>query len=139
MGEKNFQTGDLFIRGYKGEFEPLKIGSTEEIGQTVEEVYAKQPIVKAVDSGEVTLSCNIDIKPLAAALKKAQRAWDLIMISSLCPNRRVAYLAKHAKRARVRKKNYNRGRKLANKSFKKLIGELKCLKCQQQTTKLLKQ
>ena len=123
MGEKEYATGGLFIKGYKGEFEPLKIGSTEEIEQTVEEVYAKQPIVKAIDSGEVTLSININNNAFIAGLKKVQRAWGLVVISCFCPNRRVVYLAKHAKKARVRKKNYNRGRKLANKSFKKLIGE----------------
>lgn len=115
MGENNYQTGGLFIRGDKGEFEPFSIGYTEENIGFVEDVNDKQPIVIAVDTSEASFSCTLDCAPFIDSLKRMQRALGLIMIRALCPNRRVAYLAIHAKKARDREKNYKRALELTNK------------------------
>lgn len=112
--------GTLYFNGPEG-LQPL--GEVQEIGFTEEaETYAEdqEPIVKAVDCGEVTLAVE-DLSgafkalcdTAAAIIKTWNTMWETLkpMLDRVAKDPRtpkLLHLAKHGKNNRIRKKNAKR-------------------------------
>lgn len=115
MGEKNIQlgAGKLFISTGDENCE-LLAEISEESELTVEVGDDSMPtdgVIKAFnDLGEITLTATISWDELMDAVYRVTET-----VFNTCPNRRVAHLAKHARKERTRKKNLRRAFRIAEK------------------------
>ena len=109
--------GTMYFNGPEG-LQPL--GEVQEVEFTEEaETFAEdqEPIVKAVNSGMVTLTMNANFKAFLAGLDKAREAWNRL-VETLQPmlvraakdprTPRLRHLARYGKNRRIRKKNAKR-------------------------------
>lgn len=119
MGEKNITLGPgkLYIND-----EPFG-GISEASLEAVEPEEPHEP-VRLSAPGEFTATIELDDAAFAAfqeSVRLATEKWEHLIkkyINQLlneCPNRRVAHLVIHAKKAKVRKKNWKRVLKYATK------------------------
>lgn len=115
MGEKNIQLdpGKLFISTSDEDCELF--AEISEAGELTVEVgddsLPTDEVIKAFnDLGEITLTATISWDKLMDAIYRVTEA-----VLDMCSNRRVAHLAKHARKERTRKKNLRRAFRIAEK------------------------
>ncbi len=115
MGEKNIQLGPgkLFISTSDEDCELL--AEISEVGELTVEVgddsLPTDGVIRSFkDLGEITLTTTISWDKLMDAVYRVTET-----VLDNCPNRRVAHLAKHARKERTRKKNLHRAFREAEK------------------------
>ena len=97
-----FGTGTLYINGEEfGGIIDANVTYAEDFGEAAE-------LVRTIGATSSEFSCTIKMATdefvrLSHALLGIDKA-----LAESCPNKRVVHLAHHAKKKRIRKKNYNR-------------------------------
>lgn len=106
------ESGDLYI--YVDGHPTSKIGVVNDAQIDLDDVYEEPigPVVNdfmhALSNLEASFECTARITEEAIMTLLGLR----VAVLSACPNRRVVYLADHARKKRTRKKNFHRAAKI---------------------------
>lgn len=97
--------------------EQLKLYRETLPGATDEQLEVRESIAVTIGDAarQIAEALTRVAKALAPAMKALARCLSYKTALDKCPNRRVAYLAQHARKARTRKKNLHRALKIIKK------------------------